>query len=524
MKVLYNTCIDDPWIEVAKDLRDKYDMEPAYWIGSELDNSEKLIPQAFPDCWYFRRFDVWKNIFPKEITSKWDDGELDIDFLREIASYELQAIKMMDRMDNDQHSFSFMERQRLFRNNLKMWSVFLKNYPVDLIIGAIVPHRPYDYPLYLLCKKLGIPFIFFKNSAFKGRIVLAETIYTITDEVRNDYQKYLASGRTIEEYKNELTSDILDNYNKVQGDYSGAEPYYMKDHIVRNKQESSTIGLAKRLYHLILNNREKYFGKDSYLIKGVPSHLKEKHKSIEKSRLNLYAHVRRKKKGIKIKKKLLNYYKSLTTDPCYDSNFVFLPLHYQPEMTSSPSGDIFVDQLLCVDILAGNLPDDYIIYVKEHPNQLQAHTQGHTSRLKEFYDDVLKYKNVRLVSMDTNPFHLIKHSKAVATITGTAGWEGMVLKKPVIIFGLSWYEYYRGVLKITDMSVAKNITDFIQNFQFDEKELMAYLNAFQDNSTVSYYDLYLKPTMNISEQEAVDNLSGYIYRCIKDKINCDNLH
>ena len=52
--------------------------------------------------------------------------------------------------------------------------------------------------------------------------------------------------------------------------------------------------------------------------------------------------------------------------------------------------------------------------------------------------------------MNIDSFPLIANSKAVATVTGTVGWEAMVRRKPVLVFGLSWYEKYAGVLKIVD--------------------------------------------------------------------------
>jgi hypothetical protein len=514
MKVLYNTCYADPWIQVAKELMEQHDYIPMYWIGNQFDNSDKLVAKAFPECTYFYRLDLWRGIFPGEIEKDWESSPMDIDLLKILSVYELQAIKMMDRMDNDQHSFSFSERQRLFRNNLKLWSVFLKKHKPDIVIGAIVPHRAYDYPLYLLCKHLQIPFIFFKNSAFLGRIVHAKDIYSLSEKISLDYKMNLSQQLKPDEIKVKLESDILEGYKKVQGDYSSAIPGYMKRHAKRNKQESNLFGLAISLFRLIKENKEKYFGADAYLIKGVPSYYKDKNKSIEKSRLSLFAHIRRKRKGVAIKKVLKKHYESLTTPPDYNENFVYLPLHYQPEMTSSPSGDIFVDQILCVDVLASNLPDDYKIYVKEHPSQFLAHTEGHTSRTKEFYNDLLRFKNVRLLPLQTDPFLLTKNSIAVSTITGTAGWEAMVLRKPVIIFGLSWYESYDGVLKIHDQNSAMKIKSFIENFEFNEINLLSYLKAFQDNSTIAYYDMGLKDKMKQKEKECVDNLANFVINCV----------
>jgi hypothetical protein len=514
MKVLYNTPFADPWIAVAKELRDKHDLVPAFWIGNQFDNSDKLVNMAFPDCIYIPRLDLWRGIFPKDVQDNWDSFPLDIDFLRGIASFELQAIRMMDRMDYDMHSFSFIERQRLFRNNLKLWGVFLTMYKPDIVIGPIVPHRAYDYPLYLLCKKMSIPIIFFKNSAFMGRFFWAQDIYSISKSISRNYKKYKESSLTENDILSELNNDILDGYYAVQGDYSEAEPGYMKRHKLREKQESSFFGLAQRLFKLIYQNKEKYLGEDACLFKGIPSYYKEKNKSIEESCLSLFAHIRRKRKGVKMKKKLLKHYSSLTSQPNFNDEYVYLPLHYQPEMTSSPSGDIFVDQLLCVDVLVSNLPRNFKIYVKEHPSQFRVHTEGHTSRIKEFYNDLLRYRSVKLLSTDSDPFLLTKNAKAVATITGTAGWEAMVLQKPVLVFGLSWYEDYDGVLKIKDQDSAKKISSFLENYQFNERNLLCYLKAFQDNSSVAYYDMGLKDKMKQTEDECIKNLVNYLLKCI----------
>ena len=42
MRVLYNTCVADPWVKVAQRLRDDYGYEPVYWIGFNYDDSENI--------------------------------------------------------------------------------------------------------------------------------------------------------------------------------------------------------------------------------------------------------------------------------------------------------------------------------------------------------------------------------------------------------------------------------------------------------------------------------------------------
>jgi len=119
--------------------------------------------------------------------------------------------------------------------------------------------------------------------------------------------------------------------------------------------------------------------------------------------------------------------------------YVYFPLHLQPELTTAALGDDYADQLLALERLSAWLPDDYMIYVKENPKQTEK------QRGPFFYKRLAALKNVRLLARDENSVELIQNSIAVATITGTAGWEALFYGKPVIIFGAAWYREFPGV-------------------------------------------------------------------------------
>ena len=87
MRVIYNTCIADPWAKVAQKLQKEYGFEPVYWIGYEYfedDNSKEIIPKLFPNAIYQPYYDAWKGIFPAEITQKYSEAYINIDFLRNL--------------------------------------------------------------------------------------------------------------------------------------------------------------------------------------------------------------------------------------------------------------------------------------------------------------------------------------------------------------------------------------------------------------------------------------------------------
>jgi hypothetical protein len=514
MRVLYSTCFADPWIQVAQKLKEAHGYEPVYWIGLWDDNSRALVSRTFPDCIYHRYFDAWKGIFPSQVSDHFSESYINIDFLKEYASFELQAIRMMDRMDPDQQSFGFTERQRHYRNMIKRCTACLNYLKIDFVIFGVVPHQVFDYALYLLCRFYKIKFVILGISQFQGRFFILNNISSIGDKIPEDNQKILGSGKDAVLLKTELPDDIIKYYNKTQQDYSEAKPEWERNHLLEDKRSDGFFSLVKKFFNELSNNRTRYFGED-----GFPHFIKLKSKTIEESKISIIKYSLQRLKTNRFKRNLKKYYASLTVQPDYNVKYVFFALHYQPEMTTSPSGDIFVDQRLCVEVLHKQLPSDCLIYVKEHQAQFYSHLEGHTSRAKCYYDDLLSHSRVRLIPVDSDPFKLVKNALAVATIIGTVGWEAMAMGIPVIAFGLTWYEKYDGVLKITNEETASKTKDFIANFKFDEKRLFAYLNAFCNNTILAYAVKGIKGKVDISENDCIDR----IVKLILDKVHFDHI-
>jgi len=512
MRVIYSTCMADPWVKVAQKLKHEHGYEPVYWIGYEDDESKKLVPAAFPNLIYHPYFDACKAVFPQQLVDQFAGSFFDIEFIKARASFELQAIKMMDRMDPDRYSFNFMERQGLYRNFLKYWTAGISYLKPDLVVSGNVPHQVFDYVLYLACKLNHIKFLTYRGSAFLGRVIPVTEVSSIGDILDEEYVKMVQSGTETEWLKRNLPNEILERYEKVKSDYTMAEPDYMKRQLLEHRHSSGLLPLTMKFIHDLNRFKGGYFGKHGFLKKGIPTFFKEQGKNIEDSRTSVWKYSVLKLKANAYKKRLKEYYDSLVTAPDLNVPYVMVNLHYQPEMSSNPSGDIFVDQRLCVDVLAQHIPSRFLIYVKEHPSQFFSHLGGHTSRIPGFYDDLIRYPQVRLMPLQADPYTLFKHSRAVATVTGTSGWEAMVLGKPVICFGSPWYEKYSGVLKIDDEKSAAKIAPFIENYRFDERNLLAYLHAFSHKSIMAYAHRGFKEKMNQDEAECVRNLAASVFQ------------
>lgn len=152
--------------------------------------------------------------------------------------------------------------------------------------------------------------------------------------------------------------------------------------------------------------------------------------------------------------------------PRTGERYVYFPLHLQPEMTTDTLGHAYCDQLLAVEELVRQLPDDVWIYLKENPKQ--------TGRMREasFLARLTLIPRIRYLPIQTDSFDLIRGSEAVATITGTAGWEALQMGKPVICFGSAWYRSLPGAFDWTP--------DFdygaIERHTFDAEELQDAFN------------------------------------------------
>lgn len=118
------------------------------------------------------------------------------------------------------------------------------------------------------------------------------------------------------------------------------------------------------------------------------------------------------------------------------SKYLVFFLHYQPERTSSPEGGIFAQQYVAIRTLRALLPKDVKIYVREHPATYLKDCRPYV-RKPEWYRRINALQNVFLSDITEDPFEVIDHALAVATLTGNVGVESLLRGVPVVYFGMS---------------------------------------------------------------------------------------
>lgn len=160
--------------------------------------------------------------------------------------------------------------------------------------------------------------------------------------------------------------------------------------------------------------------------------------------------------------------------------YVFFPLATEPETALQTISPEYFFQLEAIATLARDLPAGVTLAVKEHYAAIGR-------RPTDFYRQITEFKNVRMMRVSEFGLEAVRKSAAVATISGTAGFEGAALGKPVISFGI--HNIYNIVPHVHVVDHATDLTALLGRLilgGFDEpaaqREGTRFLQAIVDSS------------------------------------------
>lgn len=500
MRVIYSVSHLADWIQIATNLKNRCNWQPVYWLTS-IPNHE-LVKDAFPNVIRHKYAEVLQCINPPEV-NLFEPYPID-NHLMAKYSVELDiALKMMDRLDAD-NNFSYSDRRRFFFKLLNYAYQIIDRIKPELVIFNEIPHHVAQYALYVVCKNESVRIIMFKPF-YLGQLRLL--IYSnISEDPIKDLELPL------QHLKSSHYDDIQSYMNTLKLDYTNAEPAYMKQQRLTAKPVNTFLRAAINIcQRFFLLRKGKTESKTNVLkIKGY--RLEDKVPSQNHIYLNLL-------KGSIAKRKLRNAYDTLSDrDFNLNKKYIYFPLHYQPERTTSPDAGLYFDQYLIIKLLRSVIPDDVLVYVKEHSTQFHIKFEGHMGRSIEDYNDLLSLPGVVLVPINFSSFKLIDHSICVATATGVVGIEAIARKKPVIVFGEGcYYKSLKGLYYYKDVSSLKSYLDLILQGKvfISEEQLFNFLVELNAKSFVGR----LTPTsaIKLSENENVTNFTNAIINYANQK-------
>jgi hypothetical protein len=349
-------------------------------------------------------------------------------------SFKMQDINYLLKFQKNLNKFDKKYYQKIYNDNLETylnsiiarrrgWSSKLNYFDIKTIlklqilaIEEFFIKNKYTHMFGSPLFSSGFDYLFF-NMAKKFNI---KTIY-----LQSYFRNKMFYSTEFEDFGNFKKSKNIFKITKTKKNIFGKQNIFWMDNITYYLQNSFGI-------KILFFNPLKIF-KKNYLINKI--------------------------KNLKYNFRSYKFWKQENLRPYYSKklpkNYIYLPLHFQAEATTIGLGNEYLNQADMIEKIHNRLPKGFKIILKEHP----AQNIDNILRSNFFYKRINNLSNLLFTNVNDSTFDLIKGSKIVATITGTAGWEALKFKKPVITFGLAWYNYLNYVHKWNDKINIKKIAN-----------------------------------------------------------------
>ncbi|WP_395505115.1 capsular polysaccharide export protein, LipB/KpsS family [Ectopseudomonas hydrolytica] len=413
-------------------------------------------------------------------------ASLGVDDLSRYSDVEILASEMLGR-NNGQLRMevgagcieSYDMRRNAVRNKIAYWLDLVRSRNIVGWVNSNAPHFVDDYICYEICRRHGLPTVFpYRLPIVPGvsaRLYLPLGLF-------DHGAVYLEDGRVVRAedidealIQQPLPEDLELIYNEV---------------VLGGK----SLGELSReaLSSMALESPAQYLHQPNWL-SGLRSRLKAWWTG-DSSLFKLHQAWRRRADENR------KDYRQLSTEAVPQGNYLYFPLHMQPEASSCPLGGLFSDQLRAIRLLAEALPAGWQLVVKEHPLQkMEIRPAG-------WYRDLVKSPNVVLVAQHISSAELQKGARAVATLTGAAAWEAWLWRKPALVLGHILYQEAPGIYKVRSRQDAQHALGKIAaGVVHDQADIRRYLGCLAHMTFIGHLDAYINPCLPPYQLDPEDN-------------------
>ncbi|MBI2625303.1 MAG: hypothetical protein HYW70_03140 [Candidatus Nealsonbacteria bacterium] len=325
--------------------------------------------------------------------------------------------------------------------------------------------------LYGLAKKTGIKILYFDFPRIKNTMLFTDNCFNQFTQVYQIFDS-IRKGERQSQFREKAVSFLKEFREKP----------YLHRYFIPQKQKTSFLKriVLSVIYFWRFRKRRSPHNYSDYL-------------------KNRFTRIFRKLRGIK----------GIFEEPKEGEDFAYFPLHYEPETATMLYAPFHTHQIALIQNIAKSLPINFKLYVKEHFSMLYY-------RPFSYYEELKKIPNVRLINPAVDSVSLAKKSKLVLTITGTAGWEAILLSKPVITFGQVFYNKLSRVTNCQRLEdLPQTIKESLEKPPVSEEELIDFLSAIFEKS-IRFDYAYFWETASFKEIEESEDFKNFVVFLAKE--------
>lgn len=494
-KKIFYTGFSDERVEVVDFLKSEYNYEPDVFVANIRDKKSYL--KKYPNSIFLESMNMRLGKFDWNIFKK--KYPVDKVILNYLSKYEYTTLNLIE--DTNGRNFSYDERFQYYFDILSFWNTLIRNLKPDYFIAFTWPHNTADYTMYSLCKYYEIETYFIDPTPYLGNNFMG-----IQQDLDNLSKKFIIKDLK----KRKPSQKIIDYLHSIRIDkVTTPNDIYKINELMKFSFWKEIMLLIYTIKNWLKKEVTAFkFNKKEF---GTPG-----------AHMNIFQY-----RIFKIRTMIKNnkYYKnlkSISVKANLSEKYVLFAANYQPEATTSVTSSYYVNQINVLELLSSTIPEDTIIYYKEYPKHLLSFfNKISLNRNNQFLSRLKKIKNIKIIDDGYKTTDLIDNAFAVATITGTIGWEAAVRGKPVITFGSVWYNSFNKIFKIDsykDLTLAFNKIE--NGYSFDYNDILDYAAYIEKNSHKKFIHTFFSYDLKKSNDKKYEmqRLGRAIYQYI-NKIN-----
>lgn len=408
-------------------------------------------------------------ILDEEIHDRYKNEKLDLEYLswleKEFGLPNLWPYIAVDRIvmfdqivreyPHNSPKYSHEEMLRILQVKAKAVIEFLDREKPDYLFTT-QPGGIGSYLLYEIAKKRGIKTLTLIVPSIENKVALSEEYDVITGADRLFERNRKSGGKGSKYYG--AAKEYLDSFRNNPRTYSkmhsGTDRKLSRVHSLKFLKPANMVRSVIWILKLYMAWHVGDAKRDYTSIKPW-DYIKD--------------HVRRKLRNLRSNRDLFSRLD-------VKAPYAFFGLHLEPEVSLLLLAPFMADQIYLVKQMARSLPVGYTLYVKDHPHMALY-------RPRSYYKELLKIPNVKLLDPKMQSYEIIKGADLVFSVTGSVGFEGALLGKPVITLGRAFYNTLPSVSHVRTIDDLPNVVKckLRGDGAPDDGEILSYLSAiFED--------------------------------------------
>jgi len=137
------------------------------------------------------------------------------------------------------------------------------------------------------------------------------------------------------------------------------------------------------------------------------------------------------------------YLRSFDEEELGKMKYIYFSLHKEAELAKTFQTTLWHDQRNTIRVLASMLPFGYRLLVREH-------RMNYGNRPTRSYRELLQLPNVIMLDPFDSQFKYLRHADLIVTENSSSGWEGLLMKRRVLMLAEAFYDGAGLAAKVRD--------------------------------------------------------------------------